>query len=71
LAQINLRSKQINPKARIGVKCCIIRSGTIAAGVAKAEQILLLITVIMEEQEHTQTSVKYVGIPWEMGPYRS
>ena len=61
--------KQINPKARIGVKLVASSGvGTIAAGVAKAKADIILISGHNGGTGATpQTSVKYVGIPWEMG----
>jgi len=61
--------KQINPKARVGVKLVASSGiGTIAAGVAKAKADIILISGHNGGTGATpQTSVKYVGIPWEMG----
>ncbi len=69
LAQLIYDLKQINPKARIGVKLVASSGvGTIAAGVAKAEADIILISGHNGGTGATpQTSVKYVGIPWEMG----
>ena len=60
---------RINPKARIGVKLVASSGvGTIAAGVAKAKADIILISGHNGGTGATpQTSVKYVGIPWEMG----
>ncbi|MBV8649892.1 MAG: glutamate synthase large subunit, partial [Alphaproteobacteria bacterium] len=69
LAQLIYDLKQINPEAKVCVKL-VARSGigTIAAGVAKARADVILIS------GHTggtgaspQTSIKYAGVPWEMG----
>jgi glutamate synthase (NADPH/NADH) large chain len=69
LAQLIYDLKQINPDAKVCVKL-VARSGigTIAAGVAKAKADVILIS------GHTggtgaspQSSIKYAGIPWEMG----
>ncbi len=69
LAQLIYDLKQINPDAKVGVKL-VARSGigTIAAGVAKAKADVILVS------GHTggtgaspQTSIKYAGVPWEMG----
>ncbi|GAB4175416.1 MAG: glutamate synthase large subunit [Thalassobaculales bacterium] len=69
LAQLIYDLKQINPDAKVCVKL-VARSGigTIAAGVAKAKADTILVS------GHTggtgaspQTSIKYAGIPWEMG----
>jgi glutamate synthase (NADPH) large chain len=69
LAQLIYDLKQINPKARVGVK--LVASGgigTIAAGVAKAKADIILISGHNGGTGATpQTSVKYVGLPWEMG----
>jgi glutamate synthase (NADPH/NADH) large chain len=69
LAQLIYDLKQINPKARIGVKLVASSGiGTIAAGVAKAKADIILIAGHCGGTGATpQTSVKYVGIPWEMG----
>ena len=69
LAQLIYDLKQINPNARIGVKLVASSGvGTIAAGVAKAEADIILISGHNGGTGATpQTSVKYVGIPWEMG----
>jgi len=69
LAQLIYDLKQINPKARIGVKLVASSGiGTIAAGVAKAKADIILIAGHSGGTGATpQTSVKYVGIPWEMG----
>jgi len=69
LAQLIYDLKQINPNARIGVKLVASSGvGTIAAGVAKAKADVILISGHSGGTGATpQTSVKYVGIPWEMG----
>ena len=69
LAQLIYDLKQINPKARVGVKLVASSGiGTIAAGVAKAKADIILISGHNGGTGATpQTSVKYVGIPWEMG----
>ena len=69
LAQLIYDLKQINPRARIGVKLVASSGvGTIAAGVAKAKADIILISGHNGGTGATpQTSVKYVGIPWEMG----
>jgi glutamate synthase (NADPH/NADH) large chain len=69
LAQLIYDLKQINPQARIGVKLVASSGvGTIAAGVAKAKADIILISGHNGGTGATpQTSVKYVGIPWEMG----
>ena len=69
LAQLIYDLKQINPKARVGVKLVASSGiGTIAAGVAKAKADIILISGHNGGTGATpQTSVKYVGNPWEMG----
>ena len=69
LAQLIYDLKQVNPKARVGVKLVASSGiGTIAAGVAKAKADIILISGHNGGTGATpQTSVKYVGIPWEMG----
>ncbi len=69
LAQLIYDLKQINPKARVGVKLVASSGvGTIAAGVAKAKADIILISGHNGGTGATpQTSVKYVGMPWEMG----
>ncbi|MDB2341490.1 glutamate synthase large subunit [Candidatus Pelagibacter sp.] len=69
LAQLIYDLKQVNPEARVGVKLVASSGiGTIAAGVAKAKADIILISGHNGGTGATpQTSVKYVGIPWEMG----
>ena len=69
LAQLIYDLKQINPIARVSVKLVASSGiGTIAAGVAKAKADIILIAGHSGGTGATpQTSVKYVGIPWEMG----
>jgi len=69
LAQLIYDLKQINPKARVSVKLVASSGvGTIAAGVAKAKADIILISGHNGGTGASpQTSVKYVGIPWEMG----
>ncbi len=69
LAQLIYDLKQINPEAFVCVKL-VARSGigTIAAGVAKAKADAILISGHSGGTGASpQTSVKYAGIPWEMG----
>ena len=69
LAQLIYDLKQINPKARVCVKL-VARSGigTIAAGVAKAKADIILISGHSGGTGASpQTSIKYAGIPWELG----
>jgi glutamate synthase (NADPH/NADH) large chain len=69
LAQLIYDLKQINPEARVCVKL-VSRSGigTIAAGVAKAKADIILISGhVGGTGASPQTSIKYAGVPWEMG----
>ena len=69
LAQLIYDLKQINPEARVCVKL-VSRSGigTIAAGVAKAKADVILISGhVGGTGASPQTSIKYAGVPWEMG----
>jgi glutamate synthase (NADPH/NADH) large chain len=69
LAQLIYDLKQINPDASVCVKL-VARSGigTIAAGVAKAHADAILISGHSGGTGASpQTSVKYAGLPWEMG----
>ena len=69
LAQLIYDLKQINPDARVCVKL-VARSGigTIAAGVAKAKADVILISGHAGGTGASpQTSLKYAGVPWEMG----
>ncbi|HEY0417968.1 MAG TPA: glutamate synthase large subunit, partial [Acetobacteraceae bacterium] len=69
LAQLIYDLKQINPEATVCVKL-VARSGigTIAAGVAKAKADAILISGHSGGTGASpQTSVKYAGLPWEMG----
>ena len=69
LAQLIYDLKQVNPNARIGVKLVAATGiGTIAAGVAKAKADVILISGHSGGTGASpQTSVKYAGVPWEMG----
>jgi glutamate synthase (NADPH/NADH) large chain len=69
LAQLIFDLKQINPNARVCVKLVASSGiGTIAAGVAKAKADVILISGHNGGTGASpQTSVKYAGIPWEMG----
>ena len=69
LAQLIYDLKQINPKVKVGVKLVASTGvGTIAAGVAKAKADVILISGHSGGTGASpQTSIKYVGIPWEMG----
>ncbi len=69
LAQLIYDLKQINPDARVCVKL-VARSGigTIAAGVAKAKADVILVSGHNGGTGASpQTSIKYAGVPWEMG----
>jgi glutamate synthase (NADPH/NADH) large chain len=69
LAQLIYDLKQINPTALVCVKL-VSRSGigTVAAGVAKAKADAILISGHSGGTGASpQTSVKYAGLPWEMG----
>lgn len=69
LAQLIYDLKQINPRARVCVKL-VARSGvgTIAAGVAKAKADVILISGnVGGTGASPQTSIKYAGLPWEIG----
>ena len=69
LAQLIYDLKQTNPHARVGVKLVASTGvGTIAAGVAKAKADVILISGHSGGTGASpQTSIKHVGIPWEMG----
>ena len=69
LAQLIYDLKQINPIARVTVKL-VAQSGigAVAAGVAKAGADTILISGhVGGTGASPQTSIKYAGIPWEMG----
>ncbi len=69
LAQLIYDLKQINPDAKVCVKL-VARSGigTIAAGVAKANADIILVSGHNGGTGASpQSSIKYAGIPWEMG----
>ncbi|MEM9682618.1 MAG: glutamate synthase large subunit [Pseudomonadota bacterium] len=69
LAQLIYDLKQINPDASVCVKL-VARTGigTIAAGVAKANADVILISGHSGGTGASpQSSIKYAGIPWEMG----
>ena len=69
LAQLIYDLKQINPEAKVCVKL-VARTGigTIAAGVAKAKADVILISGHNGGTGASpQTSIKYAGIPWELG----
>jgi glutamate synthase (NADPH/NADH) large chain len=69
LAQLIYDLKQINPVARVCVKL-VAQSGigAVAAGVAKAGADTILISGhVGGTGASPQTSIKYAGIPWEMG----
>ena len=69
LAQLIYDLKQINPHAKVCVKL-VAQSGigTVAAGVAKAKADTILISGHSGGTGASpQTSIKYTGIPWELG----
>jgi len=69
LAQLIYDLKQINPVARVTVKL-VAQSGigAVAAGVAKAGADTILISGhVGGTGASPQTSIKFAGIPWEMG----
>jgi glutamate synthase (NADPH/NADH) large chain len=69
LAQLIYDLKQINPEAKVCVKLVAASGvGTIAAGVAKAKADVILIAGHNGGTGASpQTSIKYAGLPWEMG----
>jgi glutamate synthase (NADPH) large chain len=69
LAQLIYDLKQINPDCRVCVKL-VAQSGvgTVAAGVAKAKaDIILIAGGVGGTGASPQTSIKYAGLPWEIG----
>ncbi|SDX33810.1 glutamate synthase large subunit [Roseicitreum antarcticum] len=69
LAQLIYDLKQINPRAKVTVKLVAASGvGTIAAGVAKAKADVILISGHNGGTGASPaTSVKFAGLPWEMG----
>jgi glutamate synthase domain-containing protein 2/glutamate synthase domain-containing protein 1/glutamate synthase domain-containing protein 3 len=69
LAQLIHDLKNSNPKARVSVKLVSeVGVGTVAAGVAKAKADHILISGDSGGTGASPlTSIKYAGIPWEMG----
>ncbi len=69
LAQLIYDLKQINPRAKITVKLVASSGvGTIAAGVAKAKADVILISGHNGGTGASPaTSIKFAGLPWEMG----
>ncbi|MDE2181866.1 MAG: glutamate synthase large subunit [Alphaproteobacteria bacterium] len=69
LAQLIYDLKQINPDVRVCVKLVSATGiGTIAAGVAKAKADVILISGHNGGTGASpQSSIKYAGVPWEMG----
>ena len=69
LAQLIYDLKQINPRAKVTVKLVAANGvGTIAAGVAKAKADIILISGHNGGTGASPaTSIKYTGLPWEMG----
>ncbi|WP_340107243.1 glutamate synthase large subunit [Pikeienuella sp. HZG-20] len=69
LAQLIYDLKQINPEAKVCVKLVAATGiGAIAAGVVKAKADVILIAGHNGGTGASpQTSIKYAGLPWEMG----
>ena len=69
LAQLIYDLKQINPVCKVTVKLVAASGvGTIAAGVAKAKADIILISGHNGGTGASPaTSIKYAGLPWEMG----
>ncbi|MEQ6202825.1 glutamate synthase large subunit [Sulfitobacter sp. HNIBRBA2951] len=69
LAQLIYDLKQINPRCKVTVKLVASSGvGTIAAGVAKAKADIILISGHNGGTGASPaTSIKYAGLPWEMG----
>ena len=69
LAQLIYDLKQINPRAKVTVKLVSSSGvGTIAAGVVKAKADVILISGHNGGTGASPgTSIKYAGLPWEMG----
>lgn len=69
LAQLIYDLKQINPRCKVTVKLVASSGvGTIAAGVAKAKADVILISGHNGGTGASPaTSIKYAGLPWEMG----
>jgi len=69
LAQLIYDLKQINPEAHVCVKLVAQAGvGTVAAGVAKAKADTILISGHNGGTGASpQSSIKYAGLPWEMG----
>ncbi|MEM6407326.1 MAG: glutamate synthase large subunit [Pseudomonadota bacterium] len=69
LAQLIYDLKQINPRCKVTVKLVAASGvGTIAAGVAKAKADVILISGHNGGTGASPaTSIKYGGLPWEMG----
>ncbi len=69
LAQLIYDLKQVNPIARVNVKLVAEAGiGTIAAGVAKANADVIVISGHSGGTGASpQSSIKFAGVPWEMG----
>ena len=69
LAQLIYDLKQINPQAQVCVKLVAEAGiGTIAVGVAKAQADVILVSGHCGGTGASpQSSIKYAGVPWEMG----
>ena len=69
LAQLTYDLKQINPQAQVCVKLVAEAGiGTVAVGVAKAQADVILVSGHCGGTGASpQSSIKYAGVPWEMG----
>ena len=69
LAQLIYDLKQINPQAQVCVKLVAEAGiGTVAVGVAKAQADVILVSGHSGGTGASpQSSIKYAGVPWEMG----
>jgi glutamate synthase (NADPH/NADH) large chain len=69
LAQLIFDLKNVNPKARINVKLVSeVGVGTVAAGVAKGHADVILVSGHDGGTGASPiTSIKYAGLPWELG----
>ena len=72
LAQLIHDLKNINPEARVHVKLVAeVGVGTIAAGVSKGHADVVLISGHDGGTGNSpETSIKYAGLPWELGSPR-
>ena len=69
LAQLIHDLKEVNPRARVGVKLVAESGvGTIAAGVAKGHADMILISGYDGGTGASPlSSIKHAGLPWELG----